>query len=57
MGGFGNAELPVMQRGWWNIGFELAGAAMFAWAWRFFGLTDPARRRQFVEMGELTRAL
>jgi hypothetical protein len=54
MGDFGDVDLPVVQRGWWNVGLELAGAAMIAWAWRWFGLTDPARRRVFVESGQLT---
>jgi hypothetical protein len=56
MGGFGDAELPVVQRGWWNVGLELAGLALLAWAWRFFGLQDPVRRRRFVETGELIPA-
>ena len=54
MGGFGDADLPVVQRGWWNLAFEFAGAAMSVWAWRFFGLADPARRRRFVTTGVFT---
>jgi hypothetical protein len=56
MGGFDDAPLPIAQRGWWNLGLELAGAAMIAWAWRFFGLADAARRREFLTEGRLTQA-
>jgi len=56
MGGFDGADLPVVQRGWWNLGLELAGAALIAWAWRLFGLADPERRKDFVATGRLTQS-
>ena len=54
MGGFGDADLPVVQRGWWNLALEAAGVAMIVWAWSFFGLADAARRRRFITDGTLT---
>ena len=56
MGGFGDAELPIVQRGWWNLGLEAVGVMLVAWAWRLFGLADPDRRREFVATGRLTEA-
>ena len=52
-GGFGDHRLPVVARGWWNLALEVAGAALLVWAWRLFGLADPARRRRAVRAGEL----
>lgn len=53
--GFGDAELPVVSRGWWNVPLELAGAALLVWSWRLFGLSDPARRSLLRSQGQLTR--
>jgi hypothetical protein len=53
-GGFGDAALPVVDRGWWNVAFEVAGAAMLVWAYRLFGLADPARRDTLSHSGTLT---
>jgi membrane-bound metal-dependent hydrolase YbcI (DUF457 family) len=36
---------------------ELAGAAVLVWAWRRFGLSDPAVRRRFLASGHLPRDL
>jgi hypothetical protein len=55
-GGFGDAALPVVERGWWNVALELVGAALLVWCVRLFGLSDPQRRRHFVRTGELTAA-
>lgn len=52
-GGFGDHPLPVVARGWWNLALEAAGAALLVWAWRLFGLADPARRRRALRTGEL----
>lgn len=52
-GGFGDHPLPVVARGWWNLALEVAGAVLLVWAWRLFGLADPARRRRAVRAGEL----
>ena len=49
--------LPVTERGWWNLVLELVGLAILAWAWRRFGLADPARRRVFLREGRLDGAL
>lgn len=52
-GGFGDAPLPMVERGWWNIGFELVGLAMLWWCVRTFDLRDRARRKHFLATGEL----
>ena len=54
--GFGDAELPVVSRGIWNVPLEVAGAALLVWSWRRFGLADPVRRRQFARTGQVTPA-
>lgn len=51
--GFGDAELPVVSRGWWNLGLEAIGAALLVWAWRLFGLADPERRALLRSQGQL----
>jgi hypothetical protein len=53
-GGFDDSPLPVADRGWWNLALEAAGLALLWWAYRLFGLADPARRRRFVRTGHLT---
>ena len=54
LGGFEGTALPVVSRGWWNLGLELAGAALLVWAWGLFGLRDPERRRTALRTGQLT---
>jgi hypothetical protein len=51
---FADEPLPSVARGWWDLGLELAGAAMIGWAWRRFCLHDRQRRRQFGRCGTLT---
>ena len=53
-GSWGNVDVMSVQRGWWNLPMELAGAFILRWVWRRFGLADPARRRDFVRHGVLT---
>ena len=53
-GSWGDNEVPSLERGWLNVVMELAGAAMLAWVWRTFGLTQAERRRQFLRRGTLT---
>lgn len=52
-GGFGDAELPVVARGWWNLPLELVGIALVVWIWRTAGLRDPAARARFRSTGQL----
>ena len=49
-------RLPIVERGAWNVVFELAGLAMLAWIWRRFALRDPARRRLLLRTGQLVPA-
>lgn len=53
LGSIGDEPLPVVARGWWNLGLEAIGAAL---AWRaitMFGLRDAERRRHFLRTGML----
>jgi len=36
-----------------NVPLEILGIVMCVFAWRRFGLSDPARRREFVTTGSL----
>jgi hypothetical protein len=49
--------LPVVGRGWWNVLLELIGLIILVWAWRRFGLADPARRRLLLRQGRLDPTL
>jgi hypothetical protein len=48
-----DAPLPSVDRGAWNVLFELIGLAILTWAWRRFGFADPRRRRVFWRTGHL----
>ena len=50
---FGDARLPVVERGLWNIPLELIGIVMVGWIWRRHDLADPERRRWFRTTGQL----
>lgn len=52
-GGWGDAPVPSIGRGWWNVLLEAVGIVLVVRAWRRFGLGDPERRRQFVTDGVL----
>ncbi len=54
LGAIGDEPLPIVARGWWNLGLEAAGGVL---AWRaigMFGLRDRDRRRQFLRTGMLS---
>lgn len=53
---FDGARLPVVERGWWNVPLEIVGIGLCIVAWRRFGLSDPARRRDFVTHGVLSES-
>jgi hypothetical protein len=53
-GRFGDSALPVVSRGWWNIGLELAGALLVAVGWRRFHLRSGEPRRRFIAKGQLS---
>lgn len=53
---FGSAA-PEISRGLWSLVMEIAGLVIGWWAWRRFGLDDPARRSVFLRTGQLDRAV
>ena len=52
-GSWGNMRVPSLQRGWWNLGFEIVGALVLVWMWRQCELSDPRRRRDLIRQGVL----
>ncbi len=53
-GSWGDVRLPSLDRPIaLTVAMELAGAGMLWWAWKRFGLADPARRSAFVRHGTL----
>ncbi|MFZ9443203.1 MAG: hypothetical protein ACO276_04645 [Ilumatobacteraceae bacterium] len=50
---FEGDRLPIVERGMVNVPLEILGIVMCVFAWRRFGLSDPARRREFVTTGSL----
>ena len=51
---FSGDRLPVVDRGMLNIGFEIAGLLMCAFAWKKFRLGEPQRRQNFLKSGTLS---
>lgn len=50
-----DAPLPELARGPFDLVLELVGAGALWWCWRRFGFDDPARRRRFLDTGQLDR--
>jgi len=53
IGSWGDVDMPSIQRGWWNVPLEIAGAAMLMWVWKRFQLADAERRRTWWRTGVL----
>ena len=51
LGSWGNVDVPSIQRGWWNVPLESAGAVMLLWIWKRFELANPERRRTWWRTG------
>ena len=51
---FSGDQLPVVDRGMLNIGFEIAGLLMCAFAWKKFHLSDATHRKNFLKTGTLS---
>jgi len=51
---FSGDRLPVVDRGMLNIGFEIVGLLLCAFAWKKFHLGDPTRRKSFLKSGTLS---
>ncbi|MEJ7584946.1 MAG: hypothetical protein WKF43_12900 [Acidimicrobiales bacterium] len=54
---FSSGQVPEATRGALGLAMELVGAASLWFAWRRFGLDDPARRATFVRAGRIDRDL
>lgn len=53
-GSWGQTPVPSIDRSWvLAVAMEVAGAAMLAWAWRRFGLSERSARQRFVRSGLL----
>jgi hypothetical protein len=52
-GSWGSVRMPSLQRGWWNLAFEAAGALLLVWIWRRSELSDPQRRDALIRHGRL----
>jgi hypothetical protein len=50
---FDGSQLPVVERGWNNVFFEIIGLGLCVFIWRHFTLGQPASRRQFITTGRL----
>jgi hypothetical protein len=51
--GFSDAGVPISERGWWTLAFEVVGLALCAWLWKRNELGDSARRHDFRRRGHL----
>jgi hypothetical protein len=52
---FTPGSAPEVARGPWTLVMEAVGIALGVWAYRRFGLDDPARRSRFLRTGQLDR--
>jgi hypothetical protein len=52
-GGFGDAPLPIAERGWWNVVLEAIGLVLVVRIWRQADLSSPAARQLFRTTGQL----
>lgn len=50
---FADQQIPEWEHLGLSIVLELVGIAVGVWAWRWFGLDDPARRERFFTEGRL----
>jgi len=59
--GFGTSldpdHVPSLPPAGILVVMELVGLVVLVWAWKRFALSEPARRKKFVESGNLDRAL
>lgn len=53
-GGWGDVQVPSLDRLALDIALEVVGAAILWWAWRRFGLAEADRRRRFWREGVLS---
>lgn len=50
---FADQQIPEWSHLGLSLVLEVVGIAVGVWAWRWFGLDDPARRQRFVHDGRL----
>jgi hypothetical protein len=53
LGGWEDAEVPSLARGWWSVILEAIGVWLAWWMWRRFALHDAANRATLVRRGRL----
>jgi hypothetical protein len=51
--GFADGQIPEIEHLAVSLVLEVAGIALGVWAWRLFGLDDPAARQRFLDDGRL----
>ena len=54
---FTPGESPEFSRGLWSLVLDVVALGVGVWAYRRFGLDDPARRSRFLRTGQLDRAV
>lgn len=52
-GGFDDARLPMIERGWWNLPLELVGVFLVVHIWRSADLRSADARQRFRRTGQL----
>jgi hypothetical protein len=50
----GDAPLPAVARGWWNVPLEVVGFVLLVVFWRLWGMDDARRRSVFLRSGTVT---
>jgi len=50
---FDGSRLPVVERGWANIFFEVVGLGLCLFIWKRFTLSETSSRREFFASGRL----
>lgn len=51
--GFASGQIPELSHLGVSVVLELVGIGVALWAWRLFGLHDPAARQRFLDDGRL----
>ena len=52
-----DGDVGAVERGWWGLPLEVAGALALVWVWRRFRLGEADRRAAFLRTGRVGRDL